>query len=71
MSMVFIDADYIDSVLNSTLSEREKSVVEMMMSDYTQRDISKHLGVSQPQVSRELTKIRKKLNKFKTTLTMV
>jgi RNA polymerase sporulation-specific sigma factor len=43
-----------------TLNHQERSIVELMTNDYTQREISRVLGISQPQVSRVLKEVRAK-----------
>lgn len=60
------DYSFIECIVNieSILSKKEATIVKMLMLELPQSDISKHLGVSQSNISKTLTKIRKKLKLY-------
>ena len=54
--------NYIVQIKNSKLKEKEKIVFELSLRGYKQDKIAKIIGCSQPQVSRLIKKLRKRIN---------
>lgn len=54
--------NYIVQIKNSKLKEKEKIVFELSLRGYKQDKIAKIIGCSQPQVSRLIKKLRKRIS---------
>ena len=54
--------NYISQIRNSKLKGKEKTVFELTLKGYKQRQIAKITGCSQPQVSRLIKKLRKRIS---------
>ena len=52
---------YLNQIKNSKLKEKEKQVLELLAKGYRQRKIANTIGISQPQVSRIIKNLRKKI----------
>jgi RNA polymerase sigma factor (sigma-70 family) len=50
--------------LNDLLSEKEKDLIELRLEGKDQRAIAKMFNLSQPEISRRLLKIKKKIRNF-------
>lgn len=57
------DSKFDFDIFFKELSDREKKIVLLFMSDVTQREIAQDIGVAQSQVSRILKGIRKKIER--------
>lgn len=55
---------YVDEFCG-VLSSREKKIVKLRMAGLTQQEIARAFGISQAQISRDITKIKKKFAKYR------
>lgn len=61
-SMNYSSTYSIDNYILIDLSDSQKTILKLLFNGFSQKEIAKHLGISQPRVSQMLKKLRREIN---------